>query len=146
MSVLVNDISVEEGYASGHYVGENSEPLLCRLEDGVVYSTGRAMVMFCGDPLMKRITEIFDRVVEAGLFIYWISFSLHQRKLHSRMIANAQKLDEYYSFSLTTCNLLLPPFDRLVPVCLLLQDRGDVQSRIKQKKIECVKVVLLLNF
>ena len=85
---------------SGHYVGENSEPLLCRLEDGVVYSTGLTMVMVYGDPLIKRVPEIIDRVFDASLLNYSISRSMHLRKLHSRKIAIVQKLDEYNSFNL----------------------------------------------
>jgi hypothetical protein len=53
---------------------ENSEPLVCWLEDGVVFKTGLSMIMFHGDPLMKRVTEIIDRVLEAVLYNCWISF------------------------------------------------------------------------
>ena len=87
MSVLLADIYAEVNYASGHYVGKNSEPLLCRLEDGVVYSTGLTMVMVYGDPLRRGFTEIIHRVVETGLFNCWISMCMHLRKLHSRKIA-----------------------------------------------------------
>jgi hypothetical protein len=48
-------------------LGENSEHLVCRLEEGVVYNDGLRMAMLNGDPLMIRINEIIDRVVEAGL-------------------------------------------------------------------------------
>ena len=100
MSILLPVISVEEGYASGHYVGENSEPLLCRLEDGVVYSTGLTMIMFYGEPLMKRFTEIIDRVVETGIFKYWVSISMNIRIIHSLKIAIVKKTDEYFRFNL----------------------------------------------
>jgi hypothetical protein len=48
-------------------VDETFEPLLCRLEDGVVFITGLNVVMFHGVPLMKRVNEIIDRVFGAGL-------------------------------------------------------------------------------
>jgi hypothetical protein len=41
---------------------QNSKPLVCSLEEGVVSKFGLSMVMFHGDPLMKRVTEIIDRV------------------------------------------------------------------------------------
>ena len=63
VSVLLADIYAEVNYASGQYVGKNSEPLLCRLEDAVVYSTGLTMIMFYGDPLRRLVTDIIDRVV-----------------------------------------------------------------------------------
>jgi hypothetical protein len=100
VSVLVTDTTAEEGYALGHYVGENSEPLLCRLEDGVEYGTGLTMIMFYGDPLMKRVTEIINRIFEAGLYNYWVSMSKEKRKIHSGSIAILQPIDEYYSFNL----------------------------------------------
>jgi hypothetical protein len=37
MSIFMPDMFVEENYASGSLVVENSEPLLCRLEDGAVF-------------------------------------------------------------------------------------------------------------
>ena len=67
MAVLLADIFAAERYALCDVVGENCEPLLCGLEDGVVFNTGLTLIMFHGDPLMKRITEIIDRVVEAGV-------------------------------------------------------------------------------
>jgi hypothetical protein len=100
VSVLFVDKSVEENYATGNYVGENSESLLCRLEDGVVYSTGLTMIMFHGDPLLRRVNEIIDRVVEAGLYKHWIAMTMDMIKLKFRKIAIVHPLDGYYSFSL----------------------------------------------
>jgi hypothetical protein len=100
VSVLFLDRDVEDDYASGYLLGENSEPLLCRLEDGKVYSFGQSMIMFHGDPLMRRVTEIIDRVVQAGLHNHWISLRMNLRKLYSRKIAIVHPLDAYYSFNL----------------------------------------------
>ena len=84
MSVLLVEKNAEDIYCSGGLVDENSENLLCRLEDGVFYTTGTTMVMFHGDTLMRRVTEIIDRVVEASLFTYWASLSMNMFKLHAR--------------------------------------------------------------
>ena len=100
VSVLLIDKFAEDSYAIGDFVGENSEPLLCSLEDGVVYTFGLSMIMFHGDPLMKRVTEIIDRVFEAGLYNYWNSLNMNFRKLYSRNIAAVHPLDGYYSFNL----------------------------------------------
>jgi hypothetical protein len=100
VSVLISDKSVEANYVIGNLVGENSEPLLCRLEDGVVFSTGLTMLMFHGDPLMRRVTEIIDRVVEAGIYNYWISLFMNLGKLYSRKIGIVHPNDGYYSFNL----------------------------------------------
>jgi len=100
VSILLSDMLAEGYIARGDFVGENSEPLVCRLEDGVVYTTGLTMVMFHGDPLMRRVTEITDRVVAAGIYNHWISRRKHWLKLLSRKIAIVHPLDTYYSFNL----------------------------------------------
>jgi hypothetical protein len=100
VSVLLIDKIAEECYADGYFVGENSEPLLCRLEDGVFYSYGLSMVMYYGDPLMTRFSEFVDRVVEAGLHTFWESMRMNWYKLYSRKIAIVHPLDGYYSFNL----------------------------------------------
>ena len=103
VSILLLDTM--SAYAAGVNVGENSEPLLCRLEDGVVFTTGLSMVMSYGDPLLRAVTEIIDRVVEADLFIFWFSLQMHGLNLFPRKVAIVHQLDGYYSFNCVTCNL-----------------------------------------
>jgi hypothetical protein len=55
VSVLLVDKLVEENYVCGEYVGEKSESFLCRLEDGVIFNNELTMVMFHGDPLLRRV-------------------------------------------------------------------------------------------
>ena len=100
MSIIFSDNFAEESYALGTFVGENSEPLLCKLEDGVFLRTGRTMITLRTDPLMRRVTEIIDRVVEAGIYNFWISLKLNWCKILSHKIALVHPLDEYYSFNL----------------------------------------------
>jgi hypothetical protein len=100
VSILFDDTMAEENYATGGFVGENSKPFLCRLEDGVVFKTGRSMIMFYGDPLLGRVNEIIDRVVEAGIHNFWISYRMHFLKSRSRKISIIYPTDEYYSFNL----------------------------------------------
>jgi len=100
LSILLIDKDAEDYYANGDFLGENSEPLLCSLEDGVFYSFGQAMLMLHGDPLLKRVNEVIDRVVEAGIYNYWISMNMNLLKLYSRKIAIVHRLSGYYSFNL----------------------------------------------
>jgi len=94
------DKFVYEIYALGELVGENSEPLLCKIEDGVFYRFGLSMLMFHGDPLMRRVNEIIERVVEAGLHKFWESLQMNLYKIYSQMIAIVHPLVGYYSFNL----------------------------------------------
>jgi hypothetical protein len=100
ISLLLTDDEVENHYASGFFVGEYSEPLLCKLEEGVFFQTGRSMIMSHGDPLMRRVNEIIDHVVEAGIYNFWISLYLHRIKIKSHKISHVHPLDGYYSFNL----------------------------------------------
>jgi hypothetical protein len=100
VSVLLSDFAFEIKYASGHYVGENSESLLCKLEDGAIANPALSMLLFHGDPLMSRVTEIIDRVFEAGIYTHWTSTHMNKLKLLSRRIAINQPLAGYYSFNL----------------------------------------------
>jgi hypothetical protein len=99
VSILFPDILAEQYYANGSFVGENSKPLLCGLEDGVVFPASLTMMMFHGDPLMRRVNDIIDRVVEAGLYNYWISLEFHRRKVIFSKITIVHPLDGYYSFN-----------------------------------------------
>jgi len=58
------------------------------------------MVMFHGDPLMRRVYEIIDRVVEAGLHTFWDSNQVNLYKTYSWKIAISHSHDVYYSFYL----------------------------------------------
>jgi hypothetical protein len=100
VSILFDDLYADEFYAGCGFVGENSKPLVCGLDDAVVFTTGLIIVMFNGDPLMKRVCEIVDREVEAVLYNYWISQRMLCLKLRSRKIAVVHPLDGYYSFNL----------------------------------------------
>jgi hypothetical protein len=100
VSILLPDIEADFRYAVDGLVGENSKPLLCKLEDGVFFPGSLTMMMFHGDPLMRRVNEVIDRVFEAGLYNYWISLQLNMYKILMRKIGNVQSLDAYYSFNL----------------------------------------------
>jgi hypothetical protein len=100
VSLLLGDLSVEYSYAAGFLVGENNKPLLCKLEDGVIFPASLTMMMFHGDPLMRRVNEIIDRVFEAGLYKYWISLQYHAGKILVGKIGIVHPLDGYYSFNL----------------------------------------------
>ena len=99
-SILLDDDFAEENFALGIFLGENSKPLLCGLKDGIFRQTGLTMIMLPGDPLMRRVTEIIDRVVTAGLYNYWNSLRMHSLKLSSRKITIVHPLDGYYRFNL----------------------------------------------
>jgi hypothetical protein len=100
VSVIIPDTTADFNYALGNTVGDNSKPLLCKLEDGVVFSASLTMLMFHGDPLMRRVNDIIDRVVEAGIYNYWISIEINLSKVLFSKIALVRPLDDFYSFNL----------------------------------------------
>ena len=100
VSVLLEDISAEYLYTLGKSADDKSKPLLYGLEYGVFFPTRLTMLMFHGDPLMSRVTEIIDRVVEAGLYNYWFSLQINWLKVILKNKSSVQPLDGYYSFKL----------------------------------------------
>ena len=100
ISILLNDVLAENCYANGSFLGENSEPLMCRLEDGVVYTKGCSMLMLYGDPLMGPVNKIIGRLVQAGIYNHWISYLVNMIKCRYSKKAIVHPLDEYHSFNL----------------------------------------------
>jgi len=100
ISILLPDMENDFLYAIGKSIDENSKPLLCKLEDGVVFPYSLTMMMFHGDPLIRRVNDIIDRVFEAGLYNHWVSMKRNSDKLFGRKIAIVQLLDGYYSFNI----------------------------------------------
>ena len=97
---MCNDAWAELQYAVRYALGEYSEPLWCRLEDGLIYNNGPRIVMLNGDPLLWWVTEIIDQVVEAGLYNFWISLDRHLDKVVFQIIGVVNPVDGYYSFNL----------------------------------------------
>jgi len=65
---------------------------------------------------MRRVNEIIDRVVEAGLENFWISLTFNHRKLRARKIAIVHPLVGYYGFNL--CHLQPAFYILLIGWCL----------------------------
>jgi hypothetical protein len=99
-SLFLVDLDVERIFALGVLVSKSSEPLLSKLEDGMVHNEGLTMIMFHGDPLLRRVSEIIDRVVAAGIYNLGSSLLLYEAKLFARKIALVNPLDGYYSFKM----------------------------------------------
>jgi hypothetical protein len=100
VSVFLPDYLFEIVSDNDDFVDENGKPLLCRIDDGVFSITRSVMIMFYGEPLLKRVNNIFGRVVEAGLYNYWFSEYVNQYKVTVQYIAVVNPLDQYYSFKL----------------------------------------------
>jgi hypothetical protein len=53
-----------------------------------------------GDPVLERVTEIFDRFFETGPYNSWISKFMRLIKVVSSKVATGQPVEGYYSFNL----------------------------------------------
>jgi hypothetical protein len=78
---MLPENNFEENFVLSNIIGENSKPLFCRLEDEILFHYSTTLIMSYGDPLMRRITEIIDRLVEAAVYKYWISLRNHRLKI-----------------------------------------------------------------
>jgi hypothetical protein len=100
ISIILDELSVEERYSNSMLLDENSMPLICPLDDGLVMITNTAMVMRVGDPLLGRIDEIIKRFVEAGLFMQWKKVFFEKLKIESGRIHSYSLLEDYNIFTL----------------------------------------------
>jgi hypothetical protein len=100
VSVFLADNIFQIQSDHGNYAGGNGEPLMCKVDDGVFLNVQSVMIMFYGEPLLNRINEIFGRVVEAGLYKFWLYKLPNHFKVLYKKIAIVNPLDEYYSFNL----------------------------------------------
>jgi hypothetical protein len=106
----------EENFVLSNFVGENSKPLFCRLENELLFHYNTTLIMMYGDLLMRRVTEIIDRVVEAGVYMYWISWRKQRLNIQARKIPIVDHFDGYYSINLY---YMQPAFYLLLMVCCL---------------------------
>jgi hypothetical protein len=143
-SVLLSNLYALLGYSTGYFAGENAEPLLCSLKDGVVFHSGQVMLMLHGDPLLRRVNEIICRVVEAGIYNYWLSLLIYTLNLQYMKIGIVQLIDEYYSFNF---HHMLPAFYLLLmgwclsALCFMFE---VLYNRVLKKQRK-VKMCLLLR-
>ena len=107
VSIMLFDIEFEIRNAIDGYSSENSKPLLCGLEDGALFPASYTMLMFHGDPLMRRVNEIVISMYEAGVYNHWISLHVSMQRILYRKVTTVQSPNGYYSFNL---NHMQPSF------------------------------------
>jgi hypothetical protein len=107
ISLILDELSIEERYFSSSLMDENSKPLLCRLEDGIVMYGDSVMMMRMGDPLLERINDIIDSVVEAGIFMQWKKSHFDNMKVRAGAIRSNIPVNNYHSFAMEH---MLPAF------------------------------------
>jgi len=100
ISMIIDEVGFEERLYTSRLMDENSKPLICPLDDGIVMTNNAAMIMRVGDPLLGRIDEIIQRVVEAGLFMQWKKSYFDKKKIRSGTLHSYSLQDDYYSFTL----------------------------------------------
>jgi hypothetical protein len=100
VSIFIDGLDFEILSATSLIGNENRKNSLCGLNDGVFLQIGNVMFMLYGDPLLKRVNEIFGRVVEAGLYNCWKSQILNRYKIALKKVAIVNPLDEYCNFNL----------------------------------------------
>jgi hypothetical protein len=100
ISIILDEANIEEKYATSSLMDENSKPLICSLDDGIIMTVNIVMMMHVGDPLLERIDEIIQRVVQAGLFMQWKKLHFNMLKIRAGTLHSYSLLDDYYSFTM----------------------------------------------
>ena len=116
ISIIMDEVHTEDKVYTSSLLDENSKPLICPLDDGIVMTVNHVMIMRVGDPLLERINKIIQRVVEAGLFMQWKKRLFDQIKLRSGTLHSHSLLGNYNSFTLQH---LQPAFYLLLMGCCI---------------------------
>lgn len=119
ISLILDELSNEEQYDNSQLMDENSKPLLCRLDDGVIMEGNHVMMMGVGHPLLDGISDIIVRAVEAGIFRRRKKTQFDRTKVRARATGICSPLNCYYSFTVShiqaTFHLLLVCFCVITP-------------------------------
>jgi len=97
---FISDRSAVINIDYAHILSKSSKSWFCRLQNEMVYNKGLRMVMMKGEPLLRRVSKILDRVVELWFYNFWVSLNRHVSKFLYREIAIDHNLDGYYTFIL----------------------------------------------
>jgi hypothetical protein len=100
ISIILDEVDIEEEFAGSSLMDKNSKPTICSLDDGIVMTVHIAMMMHVGDPLLERIDEIIQRVVQAGLFMQWKKLHLNMIKIRAGKLHSYSLLDDYSNFTM----------------------------------------------
>ncbi|PSN29099.1 hypothetical protein C0J52_28382 [Blattella germanica] len=68
-SSLINNVKLEYFFWNQTLIDENNKPMICQLDDGIMYHKHVTMIMTKGNPLIPLISDIIDRVYESGIFL-----------------------------------------------------------------------------
>jgi hypothetical protein len=79
---------------------ENKKPLLCDLEDGSFAYFEIVMAVLKGSPLLEHINDVIDRIVEAGLFMYWRKSYFTLRRIITKTLGSDTLADTYHNINI----------------------------------------------
>jgi hypothetical protein len=87
-------------HAAGIWTDENNRPLICELEYSDVQTTGFAMLVRQGSPLLEFINNVIIHIVEGGIFMHIIDRILNEEKIDSKFVFPTPA-DTYCAISIT---------------------------------------------
>jgi hypothetical protein len=67
ISIILNDVQVQNYHEHGEWYDENNRPLLCTLEDGIVRTLRSVFFVSKTRYLFEHINDIIFRLIEGGL-------------------------------------------------------------------------------
>jgi hypothetical protein len=101
ISVICANMIVDYLYNTPQFFDEYGNHQLCRIKDSTVLLTDMVMLLQKGSPLLDRVNEIIDRVLESGLFNRWIQESTESEAITKAVETSAKTLtDEFYELNL----------------------------------------------
>jgi hypothetical protein len=100
ISVISVDIIVDYLYYSSQFSDEYGNHQVCRIKDNPVLLTDIVMLLQKGSPLLERVNEIIDRVLESGILNHWFKDSIEAQVIMKSVSNSTTTLaDEFYELN-----------------------------------------------
>jgi hypothetical protein len=100
ISTILSDFTIFFREAAGIWTDENNRPLACELEYSSVETTGIALLVSQGSPLLEFINDGIGHILEGGFFLHIRNMGLHKIKLESSFGFSTFD-DTYYAISVS---------------------------------------------
>jgi len=95
ISTILDELDVEEFCSMGDWTDENNRPLLCELEDGVVRTIHRSILVRKRSPFFEIIDDVTGRIVKGGIFVHVKRKNFSEAEMDSKR--NSPTFDDMFT-------------------------------------------------
>jgi len=98
-STILSDFDKILWHAAGIWTYENDRPISCEIEYSGVETSGVALFVSKGSPLLEFINDALDHIVEGGIFLHISNLDVYKMKLKAKFVSSPSD-DTYCAVSI----------------------------------------------